>query len=794
LNGKGAKSVLKRFKVRVTGVVQGVGFRPFVFRLASELGLSGYVMNASGSVEIEVEGEEQKLHLFTERLRSEAPPLSKIASMEVYEVEPLLESGFRIVSSEATLHPRPVIPPDVALCSECLRELSDPKDRRFLYPFINCTNCGPRFTIIFRLPYDRPNTTMARFKMCELCEHEYHDPANRRFHAQPNACPSCGPKVWLSDGEGKAICSEGEESIRLAGELLAKGYIIGIKGLGGFHIACDARNEEAVRKLRMRKRRPAKPFAIMCRDEHELTKVVKAEGWEMNLLRSLQSPIVLLPQKEGSGIAPNVAPNNLYQGVMLPYTPLHVVLMRYSPSVLVMTSGNVSDEPICFRNEEALKRLSGIVDFFLLHDRDIHIPCDDSVVRPMAGEPVVIRRSRGYVPTSFELPKNLPAPALAVGADLKNTFCIAQDDWAVLSQHIGDVENFETCEYMRYAINHLCNLLGVEPAVSICDMHPRYHTTQLAKESCEISFPVQHHYAHVLSCMAENGVYEPVIGVAFDGTGYGIDGTIWGGEILLCEPSRFRRLGHLTRMPLAGGEAAIRKPIRLAFAYAWEMLGEKVFTLDGLKGLLERLSSDERRIIPLQVSRRLNSPMNTSMGRLFDAVSALLGICDVSTYEGQPAVELEMAATVAWGADIEPLRFNMYWEKGSIVLDYRPTLLQLIELLSFGEDKRHLAARFHMTVIEMVVSACRELRSLTGVNKVVLTGGVFQNKLLLEGSIGKLERLGFEVLWHRQVPPNDGGIALGQMVAFALAEAKLLTRATMSKHIQASSASEVKSA
>jgi len=786
--------VLKRFKVKVTGIVQGVGFRPFVFRLASELGLSGYVMNASGSVEIEIEGEEQKLHFFVERLRREAPPLSKIASVEVYEVEPLFENSFRIVCSETASQPRPVIPPDVALCPDCLRELNDPKDRRFLYPFINCTNCGPRFTIIFRLPYDRPNTTMARFKMCELCEYEYHNPKDRRFHAQPNACPACGPRVWLSDEQGKVICSETEKAVRLAGELLAKGYIIAIKGLGGFHIACDARNQESVKKLRMRKCRPAKPFAIMCRDENELTKVVEVEEWEMNLLRSPQSPIVLLPHKEGSGIAPNVAPNNLYQGVMLPYTPLHVVLMRYSPSVLVMTSGNISDEPICFRNEEAIKRLSGIVDFFLFHDRDIHIPCDDSVVRPMAGEAVVIRRSRGYVPTSFELPRHLPAPALAVGADLKNTFCIAQDNWAVLSQHIGDVENFETCEYMRHAINHLCNLLGVEPAVSICDMHPRYHTTQLAKEYCEISFPVQHHYAHVLSCMVEHGVYEPVIGVAFDGTGYGIDGTIWGGEILLCELNGFKRLGHLKQMPLAGGEAAIRKPIRLAFAYAWEMLGERVFTLGGLESLVERLSSDERRIIPLQVARRLNSPMNTSMGRLFDAVSALLGICDVSTYEGQAAVELEMAATPAWDIDVKPLRFNMYWEKGSIVLDHRPTLLHLIELLSCGEDRRQLAARFHVTVIEMIVNACQELRSLTGVNKVALTGGVFQNKLLLEGSIDKLEQLGFDVLWHHQVPPNDGGIALGQMAALALADAKLLTRAIISKTFQTSPASRVKSA
>lgn len=758
------------------GTVQGVGFRPFVFRLATEMGLSGYVRNASGAVEIEVEGNGEVLRAFVERICAEAPPLSRIASIEVEEIEPLGDSEFRIVASDGASAPRPVIPPDVATCAECMSEVKDPTNRRYLYPFTNCTNCGPRFTIIVRLPYDRHNTTMARFKMCELCEREYHEPLDRRFHAQPNACPSCGPKVWLTDVHGNVICAETRRALQLCGELLHRGHIVAIKGLGGFHIACDARNSDAVSRLRSRKRRLMKPFAIMCRDEDELKSVARCDDWELKLLKSPQSPIVLLREADGSGIAPEVAPNNLYQGVMLPYTPLHAILMRHSPRTLVMTSGNISDEPICFTNDEALRRLSGIVDFFLFHDRDIHTPCDDSVVRPMCGCGVLIRRARGYVPSSFDLPRRLSVPAISVGADLKNTVCVAQDDWAVLSQHIGDVENLDTCEYMRRTLNHLCNLLGVEPAIVVHDMHPGYHTTKLASEFCEIRFPVQHHYAHVLSCLVEHGIYEPVIGVAFDGTGYGADGTIWGGEMLLCNPGGFKRLGHLQPMPLAGGEAAIRKPSRLAFAYAWELLGDGVFENAGLKPLLERLSSDELHVIPVQVVRRLNSPLNTSMGRLFDVVSAMLGICDVATYEGQAAIELEMTATVAWDESLTSLEFAMRWEDEKLIIDHRPTLLHLFKLLSSGEDVRLLAARFHRTVIEMVASGCEQLRSLTGVNKVVLTGGVFQNRLLLEGAIARLSELGFEVLWHRQVPPNDGGIALGQIAALAFADVAMLVR------------------
>ena len=760
----------RRIRMTVNGIVQGVGFRPFVFKLATDLGLCGYVRNASGAVEIEVEGDGDALQAFVKRLRSEAPPLSRIASVELEEVEPVGDSEFRIMASDGTSTPRPVIPPDVATCAECMHEVNTASNRRHLYPFTNCTNCGPRFTIIVRLPYDRPNTTMARFKMCELCESEYHDPLDRRFHAQPNACPSCGPRVWLTDACGNVIRAETHGAIQLAGELLHRGYIVAVKGLGGFHIACDARNSAAVSKLRLRKRRLAKPFAIMCRDEDELKSVARCEDWELRLLKSPQSPIVLLREADESGIAPEVAPNNLYQGVMLPYTPLHAILMRYSPSTLVMTSGNVSDEPICFTNEEALRKLSGIADFFLLHDRDIHTPCDDSVVRPMCGHGVLLRRARGYVPSSFDLPRRLPVPAVSVGADLKNTVCVAQDDWAVLSQHIGDIENLDTCEYMRRTLNHFCNLLGVEPAIVAHDMHPGYHTTKLASEFCEVRFTVQHHYAHVLSCMVEHGVYEPVIGVAFDGTGYGADGTIWGGEMLLCDPKGFKRLGHLHPMPLAGGEAAIRKPIRLAFAYAWELLGEEALKNAGLKPLLGRLSPDELRVIPLQVARRLNSPLNTSMGRLFDAVSALLGICDVATYEGQAAIELEMAATHVWDGNVIPLKFAMRWEDGKLIIDHRQTLLHLLELLSNGEDVRLLAARFHRAVVEMIANGCEQLRSLTGVNKVVLTGGVFQNRLLLEGAVCRLSELGFEVLWHRQVPPNDGGIALGQIAALAFAD------------------------
>ncbi|MCX7776808.1 MAG: carbamoyltransferase HypF [Armatimonadetes bacterium] len=768
----------RRIRITVRGTVQGVGFRPFVFRLATEMGLCGYVKNVLGAVEIEAEGDGEALRIFAERLKVEAPPLSRISSIEIEEVEPLGDNEFRIVASDGASAPRPVMPPDVATCAECMREVNDITDRRNSYPFTNCTNCGPRFTIIVRLPYDRPNTTMARFKMCKLCEDEYNDPSNRRFHAQPNACPSCGPRVWLTDAYGNIVCSETQSAIRLAGELLSRGCIVAIKGLGGFHIACDARNSTAVKMLRSRKRRQAKPFAIMCRNEDELKLVVQYEDWELKLLKSQQSPIVLLRERDESGIANEVAPKNLYQGVMLPYTPLHAILMRHSPGALIMTSGNVSDEPICFSNDEALRKLAGIADFFLLHDRDIHIPCDDSVIRPMCGYGTLLRRARGYVPFPFELPRRLPVPAISIGADLKNTVCVAQDDWAVLSQHIGDVENLDTRDHMRRTLNHFCNLLGIEPAIVAHDMHPGYHTTKFAGELCEVRFPVQHHYAHVLSCMVEHGIYEPVIGVAFDGTGYGADGTIWGGELLLCETGGFKRLGHLRPMPLAGGESAIRKPARLAFAYAWELLGDGALTNAGLKTLLQRLSPDEMRIIPIQVMRRLNAPMNTSMGRLFDVVSALLGICDVATYEGQAAVELEMAATSAWDKRVAPLRYGIYWENEKLVIDHRPTLLHLIELLSSCEDIRLIAASFHRTVVEMISSGCEQLRSLTGVNKVVLTGGVFQNRLLLEGAVERLSEIGFDVLWHRQVPPNDGGIALGQMAALAFADISMLVKYT----------------
>ncbi|HID05827.1 MAG TPA: carbamoyltransferase HypF, partial [Armatimonadetes bacterium] len=472
--------------------------------------------------------------------------------------------------------------------------------------------------------------------------------SNRRFHAQPNACPHCGPQIWLTDAHGHLLCRGTEAVLKRTGELIRNGYIVAIKGLGGFHLACDARNSSAVRTLRARKRRPAKPFAIMCADEDEVKRIAHVADWELQVLKSPQSPIVLLRERQSSDIAPEVAPNNLYQGVMLPYTPLHALLFQFSPPALVMTSGNLSEEPLCYRNDEALERLSGIADYFLLHDRDIHVPCDDSVVRPMAGGITVLRRARGYVPMPIDLPFNVDAPILGVGADLKNAFCIADERWAVMSQHIGDMENIETCDYFRRALMHLCSLLDVEPCVIAHDMHPRYYSTQLAQELSGVHIPIQHHYAHVLSCMVENGVTEPVIGVAFDGTGYGADGTVWGGEILLCTLTEFKRLGHLLPMPLAGGEAGIRKPARLAFSYIWSILATDALHHRGMERVLGYLDATELRIIPIQIARHLNTPMTSSMGRLFDATSALLGICGVASYEGQAAMELEMVATHAW--------------------------------------------------------------------------------------------------------------------------------------------------
>ncbi|MCK5328468.1 MAG: carbamoyltransferase HypF, partial [Candidatus Latescibacteria bacterium] len=716
--------------------------------------------------------------------------------------------GFAIRRSTPDQERRTWISPDTSVCPECLRELFDPEDRRYKYPFINCTHCGPRFTIVEGVPYDRDRTTMRAFEMCPSCRREYEDPADRRFHAQPNACPICGPKVWLVDGNG---CKRDGNVFRSVGEKLRAGGIVAIKGLGGFHLACDALNEEAVQRLRGRKVREDKPFALMAEDGAMARELCRVSAEETQLLESQQRPIVLMKKRSGPGIAEAVAPGSPCLGVMLPYTPLHHVLLREVKRPLVMTSGNLSDEPISYENEEALSRLSGIADVFLLHDRPIHMRCDDSVVRVFQGRertegepgsggdekmgfsvfpclrgqgiaPTVLRRSRGYVPGPIPIPFAADRPILACGAELKNTFCLVRDEYAFVSHHIGDLENLETLRSFEEGIEHFKRLFDIEPEVIAHDLHPEYLSTKYAREcygadrgevdpQSEIRNPqwdgtgagrlvgVQHHHAHIASCLADNGLDRTVIGVAFDGTGYGTDGTIWGGEFLVADLANFERAAHLKLQGMPGGTMAIREPWRMAVSYLYGIFGEAFLNVDVpfVRGL-DRRGLD---VLMIALEKGINSPATSSMGRLFDAVSALIGVFrDRIHYEGQAAVELEQVAEEAC-ADA----YHFEIQEG-IPLEINPegVLRGIIEDLRNGASSGRISAKFHNAVAEMIASVCGLIRTRTGLKEVALSGGVFQNRMLLERTVPLLEKQGFSVYTHHQVPPNDGGISLGQAV------------------------------
>ncbi|MHB1006107.1 MAG: carbamoyltransferase HypF [Chloroflexota bacterium] len=757
---------MQRARLVIRGVVQGVGFRPFVYRLAQEHALNGWVLNSTEGVVVEVEGE--RVDAFVRDLPEKGPPLARIDRVETTYLPPVGYSQFAIHASEEAEGAVALVSPDVALCDDCRRELFDPADRRYLYPFINCTNCGPRFTIVKDIPYDRPKTTMAVFPMCPACQREYDDPTDRRFHAQPNACPVCGPHVSLVAGaerweKGKAIPE--------ARRRLRAGQIVAVKGLGGFHLACDATNETAVAELRRRKRRVEKPFAVMVRDVDVATALCEMGDDERHLLLSPQRPIVLLRARREQRVAPSVAPRNSHLGVMLPYTPLHHLLFHGdSPSVLVVTSGNLSEEPIATGNDEALARLAGLADAFLLHDRDIHVRCDDSVTRVIHGRETIVRRARGYAP----YPVRFSAPVrqiLACGAELKNTFCLTRDDYAFLSHHIGDLENEETLRAFEEGIAHFKALFRVAPEAVAYDLHPDYLATQYAlrlAERGEVApaslVGVQHHHAHVASCMAENGLAGPVIGVAFDGTGFGTDGAIWGGEILVADYADFERVGHLAYVPLPGGPAAIHRPYRTALSYANAAFGEIEPALDLLRqwALAEApgaLDAPEVAVIARQVTGALNSPLTSSAGRLFDAVSAIAGVRLAVNYEGQAAIELEMAAdpTVV---DAYPLPLT--GSATDFILDWRPLIRQAVADASGGTSAGVISTRFHNSLASGIVAACRAIRGNPGLGRVVLSGGVFQNGLLLDRTRYGLEQAGFAVYTHHQVPCNDGGIALGQ--------------------------------
>ncbi len=741
----------------VKGVVQGVGFRPFVYGLAQKCDLLGWVKNSSAGVYVEVEGAPQAIARFTEQLSLQAPPRSRIESLTFEDLRPAGYSAFEIHESLEEEGQYQLISPDIAICAACAREIFDPRDRRHRYPFTNCTNCGPRFTIIEDIPYDRPKTTMAKFRMCPLCQKEYDDPADRRFHAQPNACPVCGPRLELGDSRGALLSSQ--DPLRSAIALLQEGKILAIKGLGGFLLACDALSETAVRELRRRKIRPDKPFAVMLSDLAVVRLHCRVSKEEARLLLSPESPIVLLSWKGDSPISTAVAPGQKYLGVMLPYTPLHHLLLKDAKMPLVMTSGNLSEEPIVKDNEEALSRLAGIADAFLIHDRDIYIQYDDSVTAVVAGAPAILRRSRGYAPFPIPLPFSLK-PILACGAELKNTFCLTRDRYAFVSQHIGDMENLETFNHFQRALDLYRKLFRIQPEIVAYDLHPEYLATKFALQvPLGKKIGIQHHYAHMASCMAENGEAGPVIGLSFDGLGYGPDGTLWGGECLVGDFGSYRRASYFEPVPMPGGAAAIQHPWRMALSYLYHFLGKE--SLIPYLPFLSSLQDEKLRIVLKQIDQRINSPLTSSCGRLFDAVSALLGLVSSISYEGQAAVALEMIAD-----EREQRSYDfLSEEKGEAqVIRFQPLFAQILRDLQQGEVKSAISAKFHNSLVKIGADVCRGIHRQGGPRKVALSGGVFQNRFLLERMKAALENAGFEVLIHRQVPCNDGGLSLGQAV------------------------------
>ena len=819
-------------RIHINGVVQGVGFRPFVYGLATRFALNGWVKNTSAGVDIEVDGDEDMLDAFVNALRDEAPPLSRI---DDFTATPVIWAGFRsfdILHSQALEGAFQPISPDFTICKDCLRELFDPANHRYRYPFINCTNCGPRFTIIKDIPYDRPETTMAPFPMCEVCAAEYQDPLDRRFHAQPVACPDCGPNIWLESIVGEqhvAPLHEKDDAILETQTLLIEGKILAIKGLGGFHLACDATNAEAVRELRKRKLRVDKPFALMMPDLETVEEHCYLNNAERELLESNSRPIVLLQRKPESPIAKEVAPKQDSIGVMLPYTPLHYLLFaehnpvserrpkegsdsegvdeerhflqpvlrlqaqEQSPSAqelasihhssfiippLVMTSANLSEEPIAYTNEDARERLSSLADAFLMHNRDIHVRCDDSVVRiirdqvldnqekqlPNSQFPIPdfqtypLRRSRGYAPFPVKLPWHVP-PLLAVGAELKNTFCITNQKYAFMSHHIGDLSNFETLQSFEQGIEHFEKLFRVKPEAIAYDLHPNYLSTRYALERANLKpstlnlQPIQHHHAHIASVMAENGLNgeEKVIGVAFDGTGYGDDGNIWGGEFLIADYGGYERVAHLPYFPLAGGDAATKRPSRTALGLLWQLGIE----WDESFAPMQDLCSEERMALRVQLEKKINTPMTSSIGRFFDAAAALAGVQQRVNYEAQAAIEFEALAD-----DVEGGHYDFGGKQAQIQV--RRGILSLLEDVEKGIPIPIISARFHNGIANMVLETCIRLREKSGINTVALSGGVWQNMLLLQQTMTLLQSGKFEILIHHEVPANDGGLALGQ--------------------------------
>jgi hydrogenase maturation protein HypF len=750
--------VKKRLELTVSGVVQGIGFRPFVYRMAMRHGLGGSVSNTGVGVAICAEGEADQVEAFLRDFDAELPSLARIDSRRAEWSEPRGETGFVIAPSVDTAARRALVPPDLSICDACLRELRDPADRRFRHPFINCTDCGPRYTILDNLPYDRPMTSMRAFPMCPDCDREYHDPANRRFHAQPVCCPGCGPQLRLLDASGKVV--ETDQPIEAVREALKAGRIIAIRGIGGFHLAVDATNEAMVAELRCRKKRSNKPFAIMCRSMEVVRRLCEVDAKDENLLTSPARPIVLMRAIVPSPIAPSVAPGNPLLGAMLPYTGLHYLLMSDDIDSLVMTSANFSDEPIIAHTPQAVERLGGVVDLFLTHDREIRHRADDSVARVVGGAPLIMRRSRGYVLGAVPLPHEYP-PILACGAEMKNTICLNRGRDAFPSQHLGDTDSRSGLAFFEETVEHLQRLLAVKPQVIAHDLHPDYLSTRYALERPEQPrIAVQHHEAHVAAIQAEHHITDrPVVGIALDGTGYGRDGTVWGGEVFVgCVP-QFRRVAHLQPVPLPGGEIAIRQPWRMAISYLYHAFGDAA--LDLPLQLLTIRGPEAGAVFEL-VRRRVNSPMTSSCGRLFDAVSALIGLCDQMTFEGEPAIALEMC--LPRSAETRPYQFELADEAGMLVIDTRPLIRGVVRDILGRVSQPAISERFHATVVTMFTEVATRLAREYQIADVTLGGGVFNNAFVLRQMIAALEARGLRSHRPLGLPPGDGCISLGQLV------------------------------
>lgn len=753
--------------IHVSGAVQGVGFRPFVYRTARAFGVVGWVRNDSQGVTIRAAGSEDLLERFQRTLVDRAPAPARIRELRVLCEERVeeLPAAFQILDSEQTQDISAAITPDLAACPECLREMSDEMDRRYRYPFINCTHCGPRYTILENIPYDRSHTTMRRFTMCEACAQEYGDPDNRRYHAQPNACPACGPQLTLWSATGRVLAAR-HDALILAADGIREGRIVAIKGLGGFHLMADARNEDVLQLLRRRKHREAKPLALMFPWMSLVRDACDVSELEARTLTGPEAPIVLLQKRNNStcGLADVVAPGNPFLGVMLPYTPLHHLLMQELGIPVVATSGNQADEPICIDEEEALTRLKGVADLFLVHDRPIARPVDDSIVRVAAGRLTILRRARGYAPQPVLLDQPVSEPILAVGAHQKNTVALALGTEAFMSQHIGDLDTEPAVRAFEQALRTLVSLYQVEPVRYVCDMHPDYASTRYASWKFEPHdegraadrkphlIPVQHHHAHIVSCMVDNRLDGMVLGVAWDGTGYGTDGTVWGGEFLRADRRGVERAGHLRTFMMPGGDAVAREPRRSALGLLYELFGEELFSLEDVAPM-EYFTEDETRVLRSMLAKGLQSPRTSSMGRLFDAVASVLDICQAVSYEGQAGMELEHAACRA------PMDTPPYAIPYDGQADWEPMIRQMMDDMRNKRDRKQMARAFHEGLARLIVDVAR----VVGEPRVVLSGGCFQNALLLERSVALLEEAGFEPYWHHQVPPNDGGISLGQL-------------------------------